>query len=232
MTENDQTSFVKFVDEAITGRHSVRRFLPRDVKRETVARLLELGSMAPSATNVQPWKVYVLVGAAKDALSKGIMEKFEAGQTDGREYDNYPKIWEEPWLSRRRSVGKAMYGLLGIPKDDREGMKRQMARNFLFFDAPVGLIFTMDKRFGFGMFMDIGMFMENVMTAAHARGLDTCPQGFFADYSDTVRACLSIPQNEMVVCGMALGYANADAPINSLRPSREPVEVFADFRGF
>jgi len=111
-------------------------------------------------------------------------------------------------------------------------MKRQTARNFLFFDAPVGLVFTMDRCFGVGMFMDIGMFMENVMTAARARGLDTCPQAFFADYPDTVRACLGIPQNEMVVCGMALGYADAGAPINSLRPGREPVEVFADFRGF
>jgi len=232
MAESDHASRVKLVDEAISGRHSVRRFLPTEVTRETVARLLELGSTAPSGTNVQPWKVYALAGAAKDALSKAITEKSEAGEAEGREYDYYPKVWEEPWLSRRRGVGKAMYGILGIPKDDHEGMKRQMARNFLFFDAPVGLIFTMDRGFGLGMFMDIGMFMGNVMTAARARGLDTCPQAFFADYPDTIRTCLGAGQNEMVVCGMALGYADAGAPINSLRPDREPVAGFADFRGF
>jgi nitroreductase len=227
-----RTSSAKHVDDAIAGRHSVRRFLPKYVARETVARLLELGSMAPSGANVQPWKVYALAGAAKDALSKAIMEKFEASETESREYDYYPKAWEEPWLSRRRNLGKAMYGLLGIPKDDKEGMKRQMARNFLFFDAPAGLIFTMDRCFGLGMFMDMGMFMGNVMIAASAHGLDTCPQAFFADYPDTVRACLGIGQNEMIVCGMALGYADTAAPENSLRAGREPVEGFSDFRGF
>jgi nitroreductase len=121
---------------------------------------------------------------------------------------------------------------LGIPKDDREGMKRQTARNFMFFDAPLGLIFTMDRRFGVGMFMDIGMFMENVMVAARARGLDTCPQAFFADYPDTIRTCLGIAQDEIIVCGMALGYADPGAPENTLETNREPVEKFAVFRGF
>jgi nitroreductase len=232
MTEISSTSPAKHVDDAISGRRSVRRFLPREVARETVARLLELGSAAPSGTNVQPWKVYALAGEAKDALSQAIMKKYEAGEAEGREYDYYPKVWEEPWLSRRRRLGKAMYGLLGISKDDHEGMKRQTGRNFIFFDAPVGLIFTMDRCFGLGMFMDMGMFMENVMTAARARGLDTCPQAFFADYPDTVRACLGVDQNGMVVCGMALGYADTAAPENSLRPGRESVEGFADFRGF
>jgi nitroreductase len=231
MADTHDASSVNYVDDAIAGRRSVRRFLPREVPRETVARLLELGSTAPSGTNVQPWRVYALSGAVKEGLSNAILKRFQAGEKEGREYDYYPKAWEEPWLSRRRKVGRDLYGLLGISKDDTEGMKRQTARNFLFFDAPVGLIFTMDKRFGLGMFMDIGMFMENVMIAARARGLDTCPQAFFADYPETVRASLGIGQNEIVVCGMALGYADTAAPENALKTDREPVEGFAEFRG-
>jgi len=220
------------VDNAIVGRHSIRHFLSKPVSKETVARLLELGARAPSGTNVQPWKVYALSGAAKEELSSAIMKKFDNGEQEQREYDYYPKVWEEPWISRRRKVGKSLYGVLGISRDDKEGMKRQMARNFIFFDAPVGLIITMDRRFGLGMFMDIGMFMENIMIAAKARGLDTCPQAFFADYPDTVRTCLGIGQNEIIACGMALGYADSDAPENTLKTDREPLENFADFHGF
>jgi nitroreductase len=231
MTESNHPT-TQHVDDAITSRHSMRRFLAKEVPREVVATLLELGAKAPSGTNVQPWKVYALTGDAKNALSKAIMAKFDSGEAEKREYDYYPKVWEEPWLSRRRKVGKGLYGVLGIPKEDKEGMKRQTARNFTFFDAPVGLIFTMDRRFGLGMFMDIGMFMENVMVAARARGLDTCPQAFFADFPDTIRTSLGIGQNEIVVCGMALGYADPDAPENSLRMEREPVEGFAVFMGF
>jgi len=232
MTEKDELASVNCVDDAIVGRHSIRRYLSKDVSRDTVARLLELGAMAPSGTNVQPWKVYALTGKAKEALAEAILQKFDDGETERRDYDYYPKVWEEPWLSRRRKVGKSLYGVLGIPKEDKEGMKRQAARNFTFFDAPVGLVFTMDKRFGLGMFMDIGMFMGNVMIAARARGLDTCPQGFFADYPDTIRTFLGIGQDEIIVCGMALGYADPDAPENTLRTDREPIENFAVFRGF
>ncbi|MCL1907857.1 MAG: nitroreductase [Holophagaceae bacterium] len=232
MDEKNSLDAVQCVDNAITSRHSMRRFMAKDVPKETVARLLELGSMAPSSTNVQPWKVYALAGNAKDALSDAIMEKFEKGAKEQREYDSYPQVWEEPWLSRRRKVGLALYGALGIPKGDIEGMKRQTARNFLFFGAPVGLIFTMDRRFGSGMLLDIGMFMENIITAARVRGLDTCPQAFFADYPITIRACLGIEENEIIVCGMALGYADPSAPENALRTDREPVAGFADLRGF
>jgi len=151
---------------------------------------------------------------------------------DGREFDYYPTQWAEPWLSRRRKIGFGLYGLLGIGKDDKAGMKRQTGRNFVFFDAPVGLIFTMDRSLGQGMFIDYGMFMANLMTAARARGLDTCPQAAFADYHKTIRETLGIPDNELVVCGMALGYADRDAPENRLQTEREPVAGFADFRGF
>ena len=220
------------VEEAIRTRHSVRRFLARPVPRDDVAELLALAACAPSGTNVQPWRVYALAGEARRGLCDAIVERFMAGRKEGREFDYYPTEWKEPFLSRRREVGLGLYGLLGLGKDDKEGMKAQTARNFLFFDAPVGLIFTMDRQLGKGMFIDYGMFMANLMTAARARGLDTCPQAAFADYHQTIREVLGLPDNELVVCGMALGYADPDAPENRLRTAREPVAAFTDFRGF
>ena len=220
------------VDEAIRTRHSMRRFLPTPVPKATVSELLELASRAPSGTNIQPWKVYALGGDVKTSLSTAILEHFERGDADSREFDYYPTHWAEPWISRRRKVGFGLYGLLGITKDDKAGMKRQTGRNFLFFDAPVGLIFTIDRSLGRGMLLDYGMFLGNLMTAARARGLDTCVQAFFADYHQTIRKTLGIPDNEIVLCGMALGYADLNAPENKLITDREPVSGFTDFRGF
>lgn len=226
---------VAHVDHAIRSRHSIRRFLPKPVPQSTVEELLALASRAPSGANVQPWKVYALTGHAKDALSATILDQFNNPEMDGRatrEFDSYPTHWTDPWLSRRRKSGLGLYGLLGISKNDKEGMKRQTGRNFLFFDAPVGLIFTMDKSLGQGMFVAYGMFMANLMTAARARGLDTCPQAAFADYHKTIRETLGIAENELVVCGMALGYADTAAPENQLLAEREPVAGFTSFRGF
>jgi nitroreductase len=220
------------VDRAILSRRSVRRFLPTPVPRETVADLLAVASRAPSGTNVQPWQVHVLAGAEKRKLSAAILAKYEAGEREGREFDYYPTEWFEPYLTRRRKLGFDLYALLGIEKGDKDAMRRQTGRNYLFFDAPVGLIFTMHRALGMGMFLDLGMFMANLMTAARARGLDTCAQAAFADYPDTVRRVLALPERERVVCGMALGHADPDAPENRLATEREPVENFADFRGF
>lgn len=231
MTQPDPIA-IAHVDHAIRSRHSMRRYLPTPVPQALVEELLALAARAPSGTNVQPWKVYALAGAEKAKLSAAIVEKFETVGMDGREFDYYPKEWAEPWLSRRRKVGFGLYGLLGIAKDDKEGMKRQTARNFSFFDAPVGLIFTLDRKLGEGMFLDYGMFMGNLMTAARARGLDTCAQAAFADYHQTIRTVLGIPENELIVCGMALGYAAPDAPENKLVSEREPVAGFTSFRGF
>lgn len=220
------------VDHAITSRRSVRRFLPRPVPKKTVEELLEISSRAPSGTNVQPWKVYALAGHAKDALSAAILDKFNSTGMDGREFEYYPTEWSDPWLTRRRKIGFDLYGLLGIGKEDKARMKAQTGRNYLFFDAPVGFIFTMDRSLGQGMFIDYGMFLGNLMTAARARGLDTCAQAAFADYHETIRNVLGIPENELVVCGMALGYADNEAPENKLVTEREPVEGFTSFRGF
>jgi len=223
---------VRLVDHAITSRHSVRRFQATPIPRSLVEELLEIASRAPSGTNVQPWRMYVLAGEKKAALSSAILAKFSANVQEGREFDYYPTEWVEPFLSRRRKIGFGLYGLLGIGKDDKAAMKAQTGRNFLFFDAPVGIIFTMDRRLGQGMFIDYGMYMANLMTAARARGLDTCPQAAFADWHQTIREVLEIPEGELVVCGMALGYADNAAPENRLVTEREPVSSFADFRGF
>ncbi|MDR1887835.1 MAG: nitroreductase [Zoogloeaceae bacterium] len=223
---------IQAVDEAIRSRHSMRRYLPTPVSRDVVTELLELAARAPSGTNVQPWKVYALAGEARKALSDAILEQYNQGIKEGREFDYYPKEWTEPWISRRRKVGFGLYNLIGIPKGDKERMHAQTGRNYRFFDAPVGLVFTMSRQLGRGMFLDYGMFMGNLVIAARARGLDTCVQAAFADYPTTVRKHLGLDDDELIVCGMALGYADPAAPENTLIAEREAVDVFTSFRGF
>lgn len=221
------------VDEAIRSRRSIRRFLPnKSVDKATLTEILELASRAPSGTNAQPWKVYALAGGERRALSDAILNEYNQGRKEGRAFDYYPEEWVEPWLSRRRKMGFSLYELLGIPKGDKARMHEQTGRNYLFFDAPVGLIMTMDTRLGRGMFLDYGIFICHIVLAARARGLDTCVQNAFADYPDTVRRHLGIGEGELVVGGIALGYADPDAPENRLQTEREPVEGFATFRGF
>ena len=220
------------VDDAIRTRRSIRRFLPTPVAEATVRELLALAARAPSGTNVQPWRTYVLAGTEKDALAQAIVASYGTPEDEARDFEYYPKEWLEPWISRRRKVGADLYGLLGIAKGDKEKMLAQWTRNYLFFDAPVGLIFTIDRVFGPGMLLDYGMFMENLMLAARARGLDTCPQAAFADFPKTIAATLGLPDNERVICGMSLGYADPAAPENTLHTERAAVETFADFRGF
>ncbi|MDR0577257.1 MAG: nitroreductase [Candidatus Accumulibacter sp.] len=220
------------VVDAIRSRRSIRRFLPTPVDAGTVREILDLAACAPSGSNVQPWKVYALAGAEKEALGRAVTEKYLASGAEEDGGDYYPRRWVEPWLSRRRKVGADLYALLGIGRCDKEKRTRQWTRNYRFFDAPVGLIFTTDRVFGTGMLLDNGMFMENVMLAARAYGLDTCPQAAFIDFQATIRQTLGLPENERVICGMALGYADPDAPENRLRTERVPAGAFADFRGF
>jgi nitroreductase len=176
--------------------------------------------------------VYALAGQARIALSEAILARFEQGAHEGREFDYYPKEWNEPWISRRREVGLGLYKLLGIEKGDKARMKEQTGRNYKFFDAPVGLILTMDKQLGRGMFLDYGIFIGHFITAARARGLDTCVQAAFADYPATVRQHLGLDDNELIVCGLALGYADENAPENQLLTQREPAAAFTRFDGF
>ncbi len=219
------------VDAAIASRRSVRGFLPDPVPTATIRDLLALAGRAPSGSNIQPWKVHVVTGAALARLTAALSAAHESDVPEAREYEYYPVTWREPYLGRRRSLGWQLYGLAGIEKGDKAGAKRQLGRNFTFFGAPVGLVFTIDRDLEQGSWLDYGMFLQTLMLAARGRGFDTCPQAAIASYPGVVRGELGIPQSEMVVCGMALGFADPDEPVNALRAEREPVESYTVFHG-
>jgi nitroreductase len=220
------------VDFAFLSRHSVRAFLPTPVPRETVEAILAVASRAPSGTNIQPWRVHVLTGAARERLTAAILAVHadpEAlrGHTD--EWPYYPAEWRSPFVERRRKVGQDLYGLLGIGKADRAKVAEQWLRNYRFFDAPVGLVFTIDRSLRQGSFLDYGGFLQGVMVAARARGLDTCPQAAFMQFHALIAEQLGLAPLEAVVCGMSLGFADPTRPENSLRTEREPVSAFSTF---
>ena len=219
------------VDRAIVSRRSVRRFLPRTVARETVEQILDVARHAPSGTNTQPWRVYALAGAAKNRLCEAVAAAYDAGHA-APETRFYPAQWFEPYLARRRRLGWDLYTLLGIGRGDKAAMHAQHRRNYFFFDAPVGLIFTIDRGLERGSLLDYGMFLQNIMIAARVRGLDTCPQASWMEFPQVVARELALMEDEAVVCGMALGYADADAPEAKLAVEREPAERFATFTGF
>jgi len=221
-------------DEAIASRRSVRAFLPTPVDRATVESLLALASRAPSGSNIQPWKVRVVAGRARDRLCRAILGALdtEGAAAHKREWNYYPVNWREPFLARRRKIGWDLYGLLGIAKGDFEGTERQRRRNYEFFGAPVGLIFTLDEDLEIGSWLDLGIFIGAFAIAARGRGLDTCPQAAFADFHAVIRRELGIPQNEVVICGMALGHADPAAAENRLVTERAAPSDFATFQGF
>lgn len=222
------------VEEALLTRRSVRAFKSDPVPRALLEEVLALASRAPSGTNIQPWKVRVLAGEVRDRLSSAMLEAFANKGEEGFKppYNYYPVKWRDPYLARRRKVGWDLYGVLGLGRENKEGMARQHARNFKFFDAPVALIFTLDADLELGSWLDFGMFLENVMLAARGKGLDTCPQAAIAHAHLVVRRELEIPESENIVCGMSLGYADPDAIENRLVTVREPVANFAQFHGF
>ena len=220
---------VSIVNETITSRRSIRAFLPDPVDEAIIREILDVASWAPSGTNMQPWRVYVTVGAAKERLSRAILESGLRAEKARGEYKYYPDKFFEPYYARRRAVGYARYGHLGIGKRDVDQMRAQHDRNFVFFDAPVGMIFTIDRRLNQGSWIDYGMFLQNIMIAARARGLHTCPQAAFAPYHQQIRPVLGIPDEEIVVCGMALGYEDASKPENNLRTGRAPVDEWTRF---
>jgi nitroreductase len=220
------------VDDAITSRHSIRAYLSTPVPRETIEDILRVSARAPSGTNTQPWKVHVLTGAAKQRLSTAIRAAFDDPEERAKhseEYAYYPTQWASPYIDRRRKVGWDLYGLLGIGKTDKARMHEQHGRNYAFFDAPVGLIFTIDRVMQQGSWLDYGMFLQNIMVAARARGLDTCPQAAFTQFHRIIEAQLGLAADEMVVCGMSLGHADPAAIENTLITEREPVEGFTRF---
>jgi len=220
------------VDHAIATRQSVRGFLPTPVPRATIEEILRLASRAPSGTNTQPWKATVLTGSAKERLSAAILAVYndaEQRKQHVEEYAYYPTQWVDPYLARRRKIGWDLYGLLGIGREDKAKMHAQHGRNYMFFDAPVGIIFTIDRIMEQGSWLDFGMFLQNVMIAARARGLDTCPQAAFMQFHRVIASELALSESEMVVCGMSLGYADMSKIENTLQTEREPVSGFARF---
>jgi nitroreductase len=220
------------VDAAIASRRSIRAFLPTPVAREDIEAILAVSARAPSGTNTQPWKVTVLTGAAKQRLSDAIIAVYQdkqAAAAHTEEYAYYPRQWKSPFIERRRKVGWDLYALLGLTREDKAGMAAQHGRNYRFFDAPVGLIFTIDRVLEQGSWLDYGMFLQNIMVAARGRGLDTCPQAAFTQFHRIITDQLGLPENETVVCGMALGYADPAKIENSLVTERAPLLEFVRF---
>lgn len=216
------------VRRVVMGRKSVRGFLPTPVPAETVRTILREGARAASGTNTQPWRVHVALGAARDRLCAAVTEAASSGPQQ-HEYRYSPPELPEPYLSRRRKVGFDLYGLAGIARGDMEGRKRQALKNYSLFGAPVGLFFTMERRLEMGSWIDIGMLMQNVMIIARTHGLETCPQAAWIYHGPAVHKALSIPDDEVLISGMALGYADWSAPENALQTERAPVEEFAVF---
>lgn len=221
------------VDEAILTRKSVRRFLPAPVPQSTVREIIELSARAPSGHNIQPWRVYALAGEPRARLCADILKSAETEPEKHRpEYEYYPTEWHEPYIGRRRELGHALYATLGIAREDKAARERQMNRNYLFFDAPVGIFVTMDRRLNTGSYIDMGMFLQNILLAARGRGLHTCGQAAFCWYHDIVRRHLPLSPEEILICGIALGYEDEAAPDNRLVTRRVPVEEYTRFAGF
>lgn len=218
------------VDTVITSRKSVRAYKKDAVSHELLRHLLEMAMHAPSTTNTQPWKVYVLTGPALDRLTDAVCAAFDTeSEKHHSEYAYYPDKPLEPYLSRRRKLGHDMYRLLGIAREDRERRLEQHRRNLQFFGAPAGLIFTLHRDLTKANFIDYGAFFQTIMLSAKSHGLDTCLQAYWSDYHQVIRDVLGLASEEMVLAGMAIGYADNEATINRLVSEREPVDSFATF---
>lgn len=215
--------------EALASRRAIRAFLKKDVPVSTVRQILQQASQAPSSGNIQPWQVIVLTGKALQTLAQELSEKYLRGESDTAEYSCYPSPWSEPYLARRRKLGHDLYTSLHIERGDKEKMAQQQAQNFRFFDAPVGLLFTMDRSMGKGNWVDLGIFMQSIMLAARSFGLDTCPQASFSDYHESICRRLAIPSDRQLINGMALGYRDSTAAENLFKTEREAVDNFTRF---
>lgn len=222
------------VDAAITSRASVRAFTRQPVDRALIEHLLQVASRAPSGTNCQPWRVYVLQGASQAQLVEQVCAAHDAIRANPalaaehvEEYDYYPQKWVSPYIDRRRENGWGLYGLLGIGKADKDKMHAQHQRNFRFFDAPVGLMFTVDRAMGRGSLVDYGAFLQSIMVAARGHGLHTCPQAAWNGFAKIILPHIGAGPDEMLVCGMALGYADDTALVNTFQTPRVPAKDFS-----
>ncbi len=215
------------IAEAIRNRQSTRAFLDRDVSNEVITNILDTARWAPSGVNTQPWQVAVVRGQTKQRIGDDIIAARERGDAENPDYQYYPGQWVDPYKSRRVECGMALYGALGIGREDKEDRKRAWYANYHFFNAPVGLLFFLDRELAQGSWVDMGMFIQSVMLAALNHGLATCPQASLAEYPDIVRSAVALPHELALVCGMALGYPDEQAAVNNYRTTREPVEKFA-----
>ncbi|MBU8537226.1 nitroreductase [Falsiroseomonas tokyonensis] len=217
------------VFEALATRRSLRGFRPDPVPRASLERILAAAARAPSGSNIQPWKVRVTQGAEKARLSAEVRAAHDAGATVKRDYEYYPTHWREPYLARRRKVGWGLYQLAGVARGDAAAGHAQRARNFDFFGAPVGLFFTIDRDLNQGSWLDYGMFLQSIMLAARGLGLDSCAQAAWCDHHDVVRRVLGLADDQALVCGMSLGFADPDEPTNRLETERAPLADFVTF---
>lgn len=215
--------------DAIRQRASTRAFLDQPVDRGTIETLLEAARWAPSGVNTQPWQVAVVTGRTQEKLSEALAAARASDTPDHPDYAYYPAAWQEPYKSRRKACGLALYQSQGITLDDTQGRKAAWLDNYHFFGAPAGLLFFVDKALATGSWVDMGMFIQNVMLAAVDRGLATCPQASIAEYPDIVRAMLHIPAQRTLVCGMSLGYADPSAAVNRYRTARVAVDTFTQW---
>ncbi|MES2263672.1 MAG: nitroreductase [Pseudomonadota bacterium] len=218
------------VDAVIRSRRAVRVFRTDPVSRADIAAILDVAATAPSNSNTQPWQVHVLTGRARRELSEALGQAHLANSYPPLQH--IPDPLPDPCRHRQEDFGARYYGVLGIAKDDLAARARATGRNFDFFGAPVGLIFTIDASFKRHSWLDYGLFLQTLMIAARARGLDTCAQVSFARYQELIAQQLQLEPGHDVVCGMSLGYADDDAQLNRLSMPREPVERFARFLGF
>lgn len=222
----------KSAEQLVAGRRSVRAFLPGTIPRPVVEDLLRTARSAPSGANLQPGRFHVLTGVALRELTDCLMETVTAKRPQVSQYSYFPDPMPAYLKSRQRETGFALYSALGIAKRDVAGRKRQFRHNYRFFDAPVGIIVSIDKEMGKGCFMDLGMAIQSFFIAAEAKGLATCGIGAIAGYADVVHEHLKLPQEEIVVCGLALGYPDWNHPVNTLRTKRANLEDFSTFSGF
>ncbi|NOZ37238.1 MAG: nitroreductase [Gammaproteobacteria bacterium] len=212
--------------QAISGRQSIRAYLNTTVDNKILRDILDVARWTPSGVNTQPWQVVVVQGESKQAIGDRIIAARENGQKENPDYAYYPEKWVEPWRSRRLQCGLSMYKALGISREDEEKRKQAWYRNYHFFGAPVGLLFFLDKKLTTGSLLDMGLFLQSIMLAAHHYGLATCPQAALAEYPDIIRDCLQLSADQHLLGGMALGYADMNHPINQYRLPRCEVEEF------
>ena len=219
------------VTEAILGRRSVRAFLPDPVPEALIREILDLARYAPSGSNMQPWFVDVLAGSALEALKAAVRARIPDNPTgEGAPFAIYPEAMGAPYVQRRQKRGEDMYALLGIPRENKVGRIMQFARNYDLFGAPMGLFFSIDRVWDKPQWAHLGMFIHSIMLLAHERGLATCAQESWAGFHPTVTKMLDLPESRIFYCGMAIGYADPDAPVNALAQDRIGLDEFSAWR--